>query len=72
MKVKFSFSDNNNVTHILPLSKYKPLISGDTILFKYDIDTKQYPGTNTLFIDFNPDNDQPEVYHYNNFLYKNF
>ncbi|MEO5650278.1 MAG: C25 family cysteine peptidase [Ginsengibacter sp.] len=72
LKVKLSVIDNNNVTHVLPLSKFKPLISGDTILFKYDIDTKPYPGANTLFLDFNPDNDQPEEYHYNNFLYKNF
>jgi hypothetical protein len=27
---------------------------------------------NTLYVDFNPDNDQMEQFHYNNFLYKNF
>jgi hypothetical protein len=27
---------------------------------------------NTLFVDFNPDNDQPEQYLFNNFMYRNF
>ncbi|MBS1738187.1 MAG: hypothetical protein JSS98_16510 [Bacteroidetes bacterium] len=70
--VKFTVIDNNNVTHVLSLPKQKPLISGDTIVIKYNLDTKAYPGNNTIFIDFNPNNDQPELYHYNNFLYKNF
>ncbi|MFS8082969.1 MAG: C25 family cysteine peptidase [Ginsengibacter sp.] len=70
--IKLTIIDNNNVTHVISLPKQKPLISGDTILFKYNLDTKAYPGNNTIFIDFNPSNNQPELYHYNNFLYKNF
>ncbi|RYE00754.1 MAG: hypothetical protein EOP50_03205, partial [Sphingobacteriales bacterium] len=27
---------------------------------------------NTVFVDVNPNNDQPELYHFNNFIYKNF
>ena len=38
----------------------------------YTIDTKNYYGLNTLFVEVNPDNDQPEQYHFNNFIYKNF
>ena len=72
MKVKFVVIDANNVTHILPLQRRKPLVSGDTIKINYDIDTKNYPGMNTLLVDFNPDNDQPEQFHSNNFLYRNF
>jgi hypothetical protein len=72
VKVKIAVIDNNNVTHVLPVQKQKPLISGDTIILKYDIDTKAYSGPNTLLVDFNPDNDQPEQYHFNNFLYRNF
>jgi hypothetical protein len=41
-------------------------------MLRYDIDTKPYSGLNTLLVDFNPDNDQPEEYHFNNFLYRNF
>jgi hypothetical protein len=72
MKVKIAVIDPNNVTHILPLQRQKPLISGDTIMLRYDIDTKGFSGANTLLVDFNPDNDQPEQYHFNNFLYRNF
>jgi hypothetical protein len=54
------------------MPKQKPLIKGDTILLRFDINTKEFPGANTLFVEFNPDNDQPEQYHFNNFLYRNF
>ena len=72
MKVKIAVIDNSNVTHLLPLKRQKPLVSGDTITLKYDIDTRAYSGPNTLLVDFNPDNDQPEQYHFNNFLYRSF
>jgi hypothetical protein len=72
IKVKLTVIDNNNVTHILQVPRQKPLISGDTITLKYDIDTKKFSGLNTIFVDFNPDNDQPEQYVYNNFMYRNF
>jgi hypothetical protein len=72
VKVKIAVIDNNNVTHLLPLKRQKPLVSGDTITLRYDIDTRPYSGPNTLLVDFNPDNDQPEQYHFNNFLYRSF
>ncbi|MDQ2720858.1 MAG: C25 family cysteine peptidase [Bacteroidota bacterium] len=72
LKVKIAIIDNSNVTHLLTIPRQKPLISGDTITIRYDIDTKNYSGSNTLLIDFNPDNNQPEQYHFNNFLYKAF
>ena len=72
LKILFKIIDKNNVTHIIPYPKSKALISGDTIKIVYDIDTKTYPGLNTIFVDVNPANDQPEEFHFNNFLYKNF
>lgn len=72
VKVKLTVIDKNNVTHVLSVPRQKPLIAGDSITLKYDLDTKNYPGLNTLYIDFNPDNDQPEQYLFNNFLYQNF
>jgi hypothetical protein len=72
MRIKLTVIDNNNVTRVLSVPRQKPLISGDTITIRYDIDTKAFSGTNTLFIEFNPDNDQAEEYHFNNFLYRNF
>lgn len=72
VKVEMTIIDNNNITHTIPLPRQKPLISGDTITINYNIDTKNYPGNNTIFIFFNPNYDQPEQYLFNNFMYTNF
>lgn len=72
LKVKFIITDRNNVPHDIVIPKRKALIAGDTLTVNYAIDTRNYPGSNTLFIEFNPDNDQPEQLHYNNILYKDF
>jgi hypothetical protein len=72
LKISFRIIDKNNVTHIIPFSKFKPLISGDTIKIVYEIDTKDYPGLNTINLDVNPVNDQPEQFHFNNFIFKTF
>ena len=72
LKVKFIITDKSNVPHIILLPKKKPLASGDSIVVSYTIDTKNYAGMNTLFVEVNPDNDQAEEFHFNNFIYKNF
>jgi hypothetical protein len=72
LKVKFIITDRYNVPHNIDIPKRKALISGDTLTVKYSIDTRNYPGNNTLLVDFNPDFDQPEQLHYNNVLYKDF
>lgn len=72
LKVTFIITDRNNVPHTIIIPKRKALVSGDTLIISYQIDTKDYPGSNTLFVDVNPNNDQPEQYHFNNVLYKNF
>lgn len=72
MKIKLNITDRNNVTTAVNVPKGKILVSGDTLSVKYSIDTRNYPGNNILFAEFNPDNDQREQYHYNNVLYKGF
>ena len=72
MVIKLNIIDKNNVTHVITVPKKKPLISGDTLTVSYQLDTKSYPGANTIYLDVNPDNNQPEQYHFNNFLYKSF
>ncbi len=72
LRVKIIITDRNNVPHEIEIPKRKALVSGDTLTVKYSFDTRNYPGNNTLFIDFNPDNDQAEQHHYNNILYKDF
>jgi hypothetical protein len=72
MKLKFIIYNNDNLPTPILLPKGKVLVSGDTLSIQYKIDTKNYPGNNTLFVDVNPDNDQPEQSHFNNILFKNF
>lgn len=72
MRVKLIITDRNNVPHTILLPKKKPLVAGDTLVVNYTIDTRDYPGLNTLNVIVNPDYDQPEVYLYNNFIFKDF
>jgi len=72
MVIKMNIVDKSNVTHSIILPKMKPLISGDTLKIVYTIDTKSYPGANTIYLEVNPNNNQPEQYHFNNFVYKTF
>ncbi|MBS1666946.1 MAG: hypothetical protein JST58_06185 [Bacteroidetes bacterium] len=64
--------DHNNVLHVIDLPKKKPLVSGDTLILSYSFDAKNFPGANTLYVDFNPNYAQPEQFTFNNFLYHNF
>jgi hypothetical protein len=72
LKVNMTITDKDNVVHELQMKKQKPLLATDTLHIVYNIDTRQIAGANTLYVEVNPDNDQPEQYHFNNFLYKNF
>ena len=72
MKIQLYIIDKNNVTHQITEPRRRPIVSGDTLLLDYIIDTRNYPGANTLYVDFNPNYDQPEQYLFNNFLYKTF
>ncbi len=72
LRVKYIILDKNNVPHPFELPKHRAIVSGDSIVVRFNIETKDYPEHNIIFLDINPDNDQPEQYHYNNFLYRNF
>ena len=71
MKVKFAITDKNNVENIVPVSRQKALVSGDTIKLNVPVDTKSLSGNNTIFVNFNPDNDQQEQYLFNNYAFRN-
>jgi len=68
MKINFTITDRNNNPTQLNIPKGKVLISGDTLVINYKINTRNYPGMNTVFVDVNPANTQPEQYHFNNIL----
>jgi flagellar hook assembly protein FlgD len=72
VKVQLTITDNQNVTHTIPLSRTKPIVVGDSVHLLDTIASQNYLGKNTLYVNFNPNYDQPEQYLTNNFLYKTF
>ena len=70
MKIRLRVTDKNNVTTNIDVPKGKILPAGDTLVMRYNFDTRNFSGLNTVGIEFNPDNDQPEQSHFNNFLFK--
>jgi hypothetical protein len=75
LKLKMVITDRNNVPNIIPLPRKRPLgvnnTATDTIHIAATINTGSLSGLNTLYVEANPDNDQPEQYHFNNFAYRN-
>ncbi len=71
IKVKLAITDRNNIENIIPVPRQKDLQPGDTIKINVPVDTRSLSGHNTLFVNFNPDNDQPEEYLFNNFGFRN-
>jgi hypothetical protein len=72
MKIGLRIKTNNNYDSIINIPKGKILIVGDTLKASYTIPSENYIGNNTLAIEFNPNNDQREQFHFNNIMYKNF
>lgn len=74
VKVKMTVLDKNNVTHIIPIAKKRPMPFEspglDTLNLSTIIPTNNLPGKNTIFVEANPDEDQPEQFHFNNFAFR--
>jgi Peptidase family C25 len=70
VKVKMVYTDRNNVPHIVPQSRRRPLPVNDTIRFGGTIPTNSIPGLNTILFEANPDGDQIEQFHFNNLAFK--
>jgi hypothetical protein len=74
MKVKMVITDRNNVQMIIPIPKRRPLPAygnvNDTLQIGALVSTASLGGRNLLYIEANPDNDQKEQFHFNNFAYK--
>jgi Peptidase family C25/CARDB len=78
LKLKLTVRDNYGIEQVYnaneasPEFRIAPLAGGDSILISYNIPAADYSGKNQLFLDVNPDNDQPEQFHFNNVLFRNF
>jgi hypothetical protein len=69
MLVRYKLIDANNVTHLLANKRFRKLPGNDTLIASFEFDPTPYKGINTIFIEANPDHDQPEQYHPNNLGY---
>jgi len=72
IKVNMSVRDQSNQLTTLTVPRLKAVVSGDTAMLTYQVNTENLSGANTLLVDINPDNDQPEQTHFNNFFYRTF
>lgn len=73
LKVKLIVTDQNNSEHDFSPAKQKKLVTvapNDSLRLNVSVDTRGLSGLNTIFIDFNPDNHQPEQFHFNNFAFR--
>ncbi len=64
--VNYWVMDNNRKMHPVDYRRQKPHLSGDIFIDTVKVDTRNFSGFNTFWIEVNPNNDQPEQYHFNN------
>lgn len=72
VKVNIVVRDRNNQQTPYTVPALKAVVPGDTAMLLYQVNTQSLTGSNTVFVDINPDNDQPEYAHFNNFFYRSF
>ena len=72
LKVRMIVTDKNNVPNIVPIPRQKPLLADSTLIVSTTINTTNLAGQNNLYVNVNPDFDQPEQYLFNNFAFRNF
>ncbi len=72
LKVKMIVTKSSNVLDTIPVGRFRPLPGQDTLHVRNPINTAGLAGLNTFYLDVNPDNDQPEQFHFNNFMYRTF
>jgi len=70
LRANMVVTDRNNRRTVIEFPRIKPLQPNDTAVARYRFDTRNFPGVNTISLMFNPENDQPEQYLFNNFLFK--
>ena len=71
VRLYMTSTDPSNKTKVIFDGNKKPIVAGDTIMIDQMIDTKNLVGDNAFYINFNPNNAQPEQYMFNNYLNKN-
>ncbi len=69
--IRYTVQDDRNQIQLLN-RRVKPLLKGDTMVVSLPLDTKTLLGKQRINMEVNPDNDQPELYHFNNYAFTTF
>lgn len=69
--VHYNIIDNQNQSRMIP-KRHQPVAAHQTQIFTFDYSTEGLGGNNTLIVELNPDNDQPEKFRFNNVLILSF
>lgn len=76
LRVHLNITDRDGNVHVFygqnGTAIMQDLAGNDSFIISYDIPVAGYSGQNVLSLDVNPDNDQPEKFHFNNVLYRSF
>jgi hypothetical protein len=71
LKVRLSLTDADGTVYNFNVDRTRALPAGDTVKVRYSVNAMALPeGKYNLKLEVNPDNDQPEQYHFNNTIYK--
>jgi hypothetical protein len=65
--IHYWIMDQNRNIHQISSHKYRKHPAGDTLISSVNYCTSGLTGLNSLWIEVNPNNNQPEQYHFNNF-----
>lgn len=68
----FIYDASNVRRNISSVRLHRDLPAGDTLMTSITFNTQGFAGNNTLWIEANPRNDQPEQYHFNNLASRKF
>lgn len=72
LAVNIHLYDNQNVKHTYRVNKQSPLLKGESLNFADTLDITKHVGNNTIYVEFNPEFEQPEQHLFNNFFFRNF
>lgn len=69
--VKYQFTDEANQDTTI-YTRIAPLLTFDTIMTQMELDTRFLSGIQRVQAEINPNEDQPELYHFNNIAFDDF
>ncbi len=74
VKVKLTITDPSGLKRIYynkpDGSRYDMLIGGDSMLISFEVPLTGLFGMQKIILEVNPDDDQPEMHHFNNYIFK--